>query len=87
MRLRVNNFESGALAWSSSRYGAIPCLNPISSYLCGCAILAGMAILLLAAPSFWERKRNQTLFAGIGAAAIAIWLRYPARSPYWARFV
>jgi Na+/H+ antiporter NhaD/arsenite permease-like protein len=56
---------------------------PIYAILPFVLMLAGIAILPLAAPSFWERNRNKALFAGILAAPITIWLLYQGPSYLW----
>ncbi len=50
-------------------------------------ILAGIAILPLAAPAFWDRNRNKAFFATLLASPIAIWLLLssPARLAITAR--
>jgi len=37
-------------------------------------LLAGIAVLPLAAPHFWERRRNQAVFSTVLAAPVALWL-------------
>ena len=50
-------------------------------------ILAGIAILPLAAPGFWDRNRNKAVFSALLATPIALWLLLasPARLALTAR--
>ena len=46
-------------------------------------LLAGIAILPLAAPKRWERNRNKAIFAGILAMPIAVWLVAQGPAHLW----
>jgi Na+/H+ antiporter NhaD/arsenite permease-like protein len=46
-------------------------------------MLAGIAILPLAAPKLWERNRNKALFAGVLAMPIAVWLLAQGPAHLW----
>jgi Na+/H+ antiporter NhaD/arsenite permease-like protein len=48
--------------------------TPLLAVIPFAILLAGIAILPLAAPGFWDRNRNKALFSAVLAAPIAIWL-------------
>jgi Na+/H+ antiporter NhaD/arsenite permease-like protein len=48
--------------------------TPLVAVLPFVVVLAGVAILPLAAPGFWDRNRNKALFSALLAAPVAIWL-------------
>lgn len=48
---------------------------PLLAVLPFAAVLAGIAILPLAAPGFWDRNRNKALFSVLLAAPVALWLQ------------
>lgn len=48
--------------------------TPIVAVIPFVLVLAGIAILPLAVPGFWERNRNKAVFAALFALPVAIWL-------------
>jgi Na+/H+ antiporter NhaD/arsenite permease-like protein len=51
-----------------------PSSTPLAAIVPFVLMLAGIAILPLAAPGFWDRNRNKAAFSGLLAAPIAVWL-------------
>jgi len=51
-----------------------PSSTPLVAIIPFVLMLAGIAILPLAAPSFWDRNRNKAVFSALLAAPIAMWL-------------
>jgi Na+/H+ antiporter NhaD/arsenite permease-like protein len=47
---------------------------PLASVVPFLLVLAGIAILPLAAPGFWDRNRNKALFSALLATPVAAWL-------------
>jgi Na+/H+ antiporter NhaD/arsenite permease-like protein len=51
-----------------------PSSTPLAAIVPFVLMLAGIAILPLAAPGFWDRNRNKAVFSALLAAPIAMWL-------------
>jgi len=51
-----------------------PSSTPLAAIVPFVLMLAGIAILPLAAPGFWDRNRNKAAFSALLAAPIAVWL-------------